>query len=107
MLRMIENKGSLAGVFVQHDGCALSDHMFSPPLIFPGFLSTADSSAPGNYGLMDQVLALKWIRNNIDRFGGNPLNITLIGQSAGAAAVHLHLLSDKTEGKYHPSYFLM
>ncbi|OWA49882.1 Neuroligin-4, X-linked [Hypsibius exemplaris] len=62
-----------------------------------GFLSTADSSAPGNYGLMDQVMALKWIRDNVDRFGGNPNNLTLVGQSAGAAAVHLHLLSKKTE----------
>ncbi|XP_055327792.1 neuroligin-4, X-linked-like [Paramacrobiotus metropolitanus] len=65
-----------------------------------GFLSTADSAAPGNYGLMDQVMALEWVHENIALFGGNPRNITIFGQSAGAAAVHLHLLSNKTKDMF-------
>ena len=38
----------------------------------------------GNYGMFDQITALQWVKNNIEAFGGNPDNITLMGQSAGA-----------------------
>ncbi|KAF5307296.1 hypothetical protein FQR65_LT07012 [Abscondita terminalis] len=51
-----------------------------------GFLSTEDNESPGNYGLRDQVLALRWVRKNISRFGGNKLKITIFGESAGAAS---------------------
>ncbi|XP_020667963.3 cholinesterase [Pogona vitticeps] len=49
--------------------------------------------APGNIGLWDQHLALKWIRDNAEVFGGNPAQLTLLGHSAGAAMVGFHLLS--------------
>ncbi|KAJ7317247.1 hypothetical protein JRQ81_003409 [Phrynocephalus forsythii] len=49
--------------------------------------------APGNIGLWDQHLALKWIRDNAEVFGGNPAQLTLVGHSAGAAMVGFHLLS--------------
>lgn len=52
-----------------------------------GFLSTEDLECPGNFGLKDQLLALEWIRQNIKFFGGNPNEITLVGQSAGAASI--------------------
>ena len=54
----------------------------------------------GNYGLFDQLAAIEWIRNNIASFGGNPDNITIMGQSAGAMSVQQHSLSPLTKGLF-------
>ena len=58
-----------------------------------GFLYLDTENAPGNAGMFDQLMAIQWVRNNIAQFGGNPENITLMGQEAGAVSVGLHLLS--------------
>uniref|UniRef100_A0A1A8ASG0 Carboxylic ester hydrolase n=1 Tax=Nothobranchius furzeri TaxID=105023 RepID=A0A1A8ASG0_NOTFU len=65
-----------------------------------GFLSTGDSSLPGNYGLWDQHAAISWVRRNIRKFGGNPDNITIFGQSAGAASVSFQMLSPYSKGLF-------
>ena len=56
---------------------------------------------PGNAGLKDIILALKWIKRNAKFFDGNPDCVTLFGESAGAAAAHILMLSDHAEGLFH------
>jgi len=58
-----------------------------------GFLFFDTEDVPGNAAMFDQLMALQWIKDNIAQFGGNPNNITIFGESAGAASVSLHLLS--------------
>ncbi|EFN71637.1 Esterase FE4 [Camponotus floridanus] len=65
-----------------------------------GFLSTEDEVVPGNMGLKDQNMALRWVSENIEWFGGDPNRITLIGLSAGGASVHYHYLSPMSTGLF-------
>ncbi|XP_077297608.1 juvenile hormone esterase-like isoform X2 [Arctopsyche grandis] len=65
-----------------------------------GFLCLHNSEVPGNAGLKDQVLALRWVQKNIHTFGGDPQNVTLIGASAGAVSVHYHLMSPMSRGLF-------
>lgn len=59
-----------------------------------------DAGFTGNYGLYDQMTAIKWVKDNIAAFGGDPENITIMGQSAGAMSVQQHSLSPMTDGLF-------
>ncbi|GBP73547.1 Esterase FE4 [Eumeta japonica] len=66
-----------------------------------GFLCLDIEEVPGNAGMKDQVLALKWVKDNIAKFGGDPNNITIFGESAGGASVTYHLVSPMTKGLFN------
>ncbi|XP_072914246.1 neuroligin-3a isoform X6 [Hemitrygon akajei] len=65
-----------------------------------GFLSTGDQAAKGNYGLLDQIQALRWISENVAFFGGDPLRITVFGSGIGGSCVSLLTLSHHSEGLF-------
>ncbi|CAN7978371.1 unnamed protein product, partial [Ixodes persulcatus] len=65
-----------------------------------GFLNANTTDAPGNQGLLDQHLALKWVQDNIDIFGGDPSMVTVFGHSAGAMSIHAHILSPMSKGLF-------
>lgn len=58
-----------------------------------GWMSLRNKNAPGNMGFMDVLTALKWVQSNIHNFGGNPANVTVFGQSAGAVQTSLLTMS--------------
>jgi para-nitrobenzyl esterase len=65
-----------------------------------GYLAPDDAGAT-NAGLRDQIAALKWVQRNIAAFGGDPSNVTVLGQSAGADSVLCLLVAEGTEGLFH------
>jgi para-nitrobenzyl esterase len=67
----------------------------------PGLTAESTNHASGNYGLLDQVAALRWVSKNIQSFGGDPENITIAGQSAGAFSVNYLVASPLAKGLFH------
>ncbi|XP_046414217.1 juvenile hormone esterase-like isoform X2 [Neodiprion fabricii] len=65
-----------------------------------GLLCLGTEEVPGNVQFLDQVMAMEWVRDNIESFGGDRNRVTLSGQSSGAYSVNLHLLSPLSQGLY-------
>ncbi|CAL1278834.1 unnamed protein product [Larinioides sclopetarius] len=65
-----------------------------------GFLTSNTNDAPGNMGLYDLLMALQWVNNNIEYFGGDKTRITITGESAGAAAIGMLCVSPLTTGLF-------
>lgn len=63
-----------------------------------GMMATGTREYPGNAGLKDQVLVLKWVKEHIAHFGGDPNSVTIMGCSAGAWSVSLHMVSPMSKG---------
>ncbi|XP_017783909.1 PREDICTED: venom carboxylesterase-6-like isoform X2 [Nicrophorus vespilloides] len=68
-----------------------------------GFLSTADEVVPGNNGLKDQTMSLRWVQEHIQYFGGDPTQVTIFGESAGGASTHFHVISSLSKGLFQTS----
>jgi para-nitrobenzyl esterase len=66
----------------------------------------ADHGLLGNYGFMDQIAALEWVKRNVGKFGGDPSNVTIIGESAGGMSVHALMASPMTEGLFAKAVIL-
>lgn len=65
-----------------------------------GFLCMDTKDVPGNAGMKDQVAAMKWVKKNIHKFGGDPDKVTIFGESAGGASVGFHAISSLSKGYF-------
>jgi para-nitrobenzyl esterase len=70
-------------------------------LAHPELSKEPDQRVSGNYGLLDQIAALRWVRDNIAAFGGNPDNVTIFGQSAGSLSSNFLMASPLAKGLFH------
>ncbi|DAA20208.1 carboxylesterase 3 isoform X1 [Bos indicus] len=100
--------GSLVtGTATSHDGSALAAYgdvvvvTVQYRLGFLGFFSTGDKHAPGNWGFLDVVAALRWVQGNITPFGGDFNSVTIFGESSGASVVSALVLSPLAAGLFH------
>ncbi|XP_040185272.1 pyrethroid hydrolase Ces2e-like isoform X2 [Rana temporaria] len=111
VMMFIHGGGLVMGTAATHDGSAISAYenvvqvSIQYRLGILGFLSGTDDTdaqtASGNYGLLDQVAALRWVQQNIKNFGGDPESVTIFGESAGGISVSALVLSPLAQGLFH------
>ncbi|XP_013886367.1 carboxylesterase 3 [Austrofundulus limnaeus] len=107
----IHGGGLMMGAASQFDGSALAAYENIVVVIIQyrlgilGFLSTGDQHARGNWGLLDQLAALRWVQENIESFGGDPQRVTIAGESAGAISASILTLSPQAKGLFHGAIF--
>ncbi|CAO2610559.1 Carboxylesterase 1D [Lemmus lemmus] len=103
----IHGGGLVVGGASTYDGLALSAHenvvvvAIQYRLGIWGFFSTGDEHSRGNWGHLDQVAALRWVQDNIAKFGGNPGSVTIFGESAGGFSVSALVLSPLAKNLFH------
>lgn len=64
-------------------------------------MTDLSENMPGNVALWDQILALKWVKENIQYYGGNPDEVTLAGSEMGAVCAHLLSQSEEAKGRHY------
>ncbi|XP_060069553.1 para-nitrobenzyl esterase-like [Ylistrum balloti] len=64
------------------------------------------TNTSGNYGFMDQILALRWVQDNVRNFGGNPDSVTIFGQSSGGTSIVALLASEQARGLFHKAWMM-
>jgi para-nitrobenzyl esterase len=101
--------GSAAGFDLSH--LAMKEHVVAVSVQYrlgplgwlhhPALAGASPEEASGNYGTLDLVRALEWLRDNAQAFGGNPDNVTVFGESAGGTNTYSVLLTPKAKGLFH------
>lgn len=92
------DNGTLGDVLAEHEGLVVVSMNYR--LGNFGWLTHAGMGAQGNQGFEDQQLALEWVRDNIAAFGGDPANVTIVGESAGGMSACLHLIAPRSRGLF-------
>ncbi|GLD67629.1 carboxylesterase 5A-like isoform X1 [Lates japonicus] len=107
----IHGGGLSMGAASQYDGSPLAAYENIVMVIIQyrlgilGFLSTGDEHAQGNWGFLDQLAALRWVKENIEAFGGDPQAVTVAGESAGGISASILTLSPQAKGLFQRAIF--